>query len=438
MYSLVTKIFLAFWLTALLLLGALVAAQRYMGQDVVDEAIQRTDAHAATVSALLADDGMPAVQRWLQGVSRGERAPLFLLDAEGHPLPGLFPPHHRWRDEPERRLEPGVHTLRPGLLSIVRPVPASSPPLYLGTLAHVEPSWGLPLWARILIATAVSGLVSLGLAALITRPVRRLRRAAQALAAGDLTVRVPAGGRDEVAALARDFNLMADRVRDLLESQKRLLRDVSHELRSPLARLRVALELARKKGDATALMDRFEREADRLESLVGDVLSLARLEARQTRLQRQSVALDELLAAVAQDAAFEAEAAHKQVRTELDAGISVMGDPVLLRSAVENVVRNGVRHTPEGSAVLLRLRRVGNQAQIDIEDQGSGVPPGELDRLFQPFTRVGEARDRASGGYGLGLAITRQAMEAHGGRVVAINRPEGGLRISLMLTIENG
>jgi two-component system sensor histidine kinase CpxA len=307
------------------------------------------------------------------------------------------------------------------------------PPLNLAALVRVEQQHYLPTGARFAIAVVVSGLVCFALAALITRPVRRLRRAAQALASGDMAARVPERGQDEVAALARDFNVMADRIRDLLEAQRRLLRDVSHELRSPLARLRVGLELARKNGDTSMFLARVEREADRLEGLVTDVLSLARLEAGQTQLRREQVRLDQLLEAIVQDAAFEAEAAGKHVEAEGLPPLEMDGDAVLLRAAIENVVRNAVRYTAPASAVTLALRSENDEAIVEIRDHGPGVPEAELGNLFQPFSRVGEARDRSSGGFGLGLAISRQAVEAHGGRIAASNMAGGGLCVSLRL-----
>jgi len=408
------------------------AAEHYLGEDAINREIQRINAHAVTVSTLLSDEGMDAVHRWMGGMARREHTPMMLLDSEGRliadqPLPPLL------RERLEGRLlQPGFNSLRPGLAAIVRPVPNTQPPLYLGAIVRLRLDQEVPVWLRLVVAVILSGLISLGLAARITRPVRRLRLAAQSFAEGDLSVRVPVRGRDEVAALGHDFNRMADRLRDLLEAQRRLLRDVSHELRSPLARLRVALELARKKGDSGVVMERIEREADHLESLVTDVLSLSRLEAGKYNLKRQPVALDELLAGVAQDAAFEAEAHNKGVHSDLVSAV-VYGDPVLLRSAVENVIRNAVRYTREGTEVLVTLRVEGDQAVVTVRDRGEGVPESELGKLFQPFARVGEARDRARGGYGLGLAISRQAIEAHGGEISASNAADGGLVVTFRL-----
>lgn len=437
MGSLFTKIFLSFWLAALLLAAAVFTVEYTLYDDELAQAVERVDAHAETVATLLADGGQPAVIRWLRGMTREERPPLVLLDANGRPLANQ-PVGRRLREHLQRDFSPGVHPVAPGLFMVVRPVPVTEPPLYIATLVRAGQLHRLSPIERLLIAMGVSGLVSLGLAALLTRPLRRLRRAAQAIADGDLSARAGYSGRDEIAALAADFDRMADRVRDLLESQRRLLRDVSHELRSPLARLRIALELSRRKGADGMELERIEREADRLEHLVSNVLSLARLEAGKTRLERQPVELREWLDGIVQDTAFEAEAAGKHVEFAPAATARLDADPVLLRSAVENVLRNAVRHTPQGGWIRVGLTTDETTAILTVCDEGPGVPESELARMFQPFTRVGEARDRSSGGFGLGLAISRQAIEAHGGEIAAENAPRGGLCVRIRLPLASG
>jgi two-component system sensor histidine kinase CpxA len=266
---------------------------------------------------------------------------------------------------------------------------------------------------------------------MLTRPIRRLRRAAQQMAGGDLSVRVGGRGKDEVAELARDFDVMAERLREMLDSQRRLLSDVSHELRSPLARLRVALELLEKSGDGERAIQRIGKEADELERLVSNLLSLARLESGQSTLERKQVSLQQLLENVVNDAQFEAAARDKHVTLQVERDFTLKGDPVLLRAAIENVVRNAVRHTAEQTTVTVRLGLVPDGALVEVCDQGEGVPEAELSRMFEAFTRIGEARDRHSGGFGLGLSIASQVMAAHGGRISAVNRSEGGLCVSL-------
>ena len=430
MGSLFTKVFLSFWLAAVLLGAAIFAANRFYGGEALEAGERQLQAQATAAAALWQEGGRPAVTRWLEDRSRGHR-PL-LVDARGRVLAGGRP-RRRLAEWLPRRMEPGRHYLHRGHFALVARLPGVEPPRYLVDVLDPGHLGLLPGWARVLLAIAITGLVSLGLSALVTRRLRRLRGAAQALTAGDLSVRVGHRGRDEVAALARDFDRMAERLTELLEGQRQLLRDVSHELRSPLARLRVALELAERAEDRDKALARIGKEADALERLVGDVLSLSRLESGQSALERRPVELAALVEGVVEDADFEARGQGRRVEWSADAAPVVTGDAALLRAAVENVIRNGVRHTAEGSAVAVHLGHQDGEAVVTVRDRGPGLPEAELGRVFQPFTRIGEARDRGSGGYGLGLAITARAVEAHGGRVAARNAEGGGLEVTLRL-----
>lgn len=430
MGSLFSKIFLAFWFSLILLGIALFGAERHLGDRELQATHRWLGAHADTASGLYATGGVPAVQAWLRGLRQTENRPVFLLDETGRPL-FRQRPRREWRGDLPRQA--GIHKIAPGRFLILVELPDTRPVLQLGTLIDLGRLAGLAPPLRIAIALLVSGLVSLLLAAMLSRPLRRLRRTAQALAAGDLEARVGGHGRDEIGALARDFDLMAERLRGMLHSQRRLLRDVSHELRSPLARLRVALELAEKNPARPEILARIGKEADELERLVTDLLSLARLESGQLELQRKILSLSELLRTVVTDADFEAGARQRRVELQLTAEGQVPGDAVLLRSAIENVVRNAIRHTPEHGCVEVELSRSGKNLCIEVRDQGPGVPEGELTRMFEPFTRIAEARDRHSGGFGLGLSITGQIISAHGGRVEARNREQGGLCVRLCL-----
>jgi signal transduction histidine kinase len=301
-----------------------------------------------------------------------------------------------------------------------------------------------PIGLRLLIAFLVSGVVSYALARHLTKPIGTLRAATRALAEERLDVRVtPLLGRrhDEIAALGRDFDLMADRIQGLLEDQRRLLRDVSHELRSPLARLGVALELARQVDNGTAApqLDRIEREAERLNELIGQVLSVAQLEAQTAGAEREPVPLLDLVKEVVADADFEAQSQGRAVDL-VDGGPAVVrGVEEILRRAVENVVRNAVRFTAEGTHVEVsvgtRPTPTGEVAQVRVRDRGPGVPDEELERIFQPFVRVDQARDRKRGGTGIGLAVTQRAVHLHGGTVEARNAPDGGLIVTLALPL---
>jgi two-component system sensor histidine kinase CpxA len=258
----------------------------------------------------------------------------------------------------------------------------------------------------------------------------------QSFAEGNLDARVtPQLGsrRDELADLGREFDHMAERIAALISSQKRLLADISHELRSPLARLTVALELARKNtnGKAMAALDRIEMESERVNALVGQLLALTRLESGAERVPPEMVGLEDLVQQVVDDANYEAKPLHKEVKVLQLAPCRVRGSSELLRSGIENVIRNAIRYTGEGTAVEVSLTRRMDSAVLTVRDHGPGVPETELAHIFEPFYRVGEARERSSGGVGLGLSIADRTVKLHRGSIRAENLNDG-----LLITIE--
>jgi len=300
----------------------------------------------------------------------------------------------------------------------------------------------------ILIAIISSGLVCYILARYLTSPIVQLRAATQKLASGDLTARagMPASRRhDEMAELMRDFDRMAERLESLVNAQSRLLTDISHELRSPLARLNVALELARQRSgpEARSALDRIDREANRLNELIQKLLTIARLEAGDESIEKIPVHLEQIVHEIAKDAAFEAQSRGCRVEATVVDDCVVVGSPGLLHSAIENVVRNAIRYTHDGTSVEVRLERgVGQQngtgspeAVVRVTDSGPGVPEDALDKLFRPFYRIDDARGRQTGGVGLGLAITDRAVRLHGGTIRVSNRPQGGLMVEIRLPL---
>lgn len=275
------------------------------------------------------------------------------------------------------------------------------------------------------------------LAKYLSTPIGKIRRATQQLAEGNLDTRVAdqLGRRnDELGKLARDFDEMAERIESLVTSQQRLSRDISHELRSPLARMNVALGIAKQKAtpEVTAQLERIENEADRLNQMIGRILTLSKLEGGAQGYEKAPVDLIEIVESVAEDADFEARPLGKSVVMKGDGACIVDGNEVLLRSAIENVLRNAVRYTDKGTSVNVSVAKNGETVKVFVQDHGGGVPDEELTKLFKPFYRVGEARDRATGGIGLGLAIADRAIAAHDGTISAKNT-NGGLQVEIAL-----
>ncbi len=267
-------------------------------------------------------------------------------------------------------------------------------------------------------------MLSYVLALHLTSPLRRLQKAVEQFGRGDFSARVRSRRRDELGQLARTFDQMADRMQTLLAAERRLLLDISHELRSPLARLAVAVELARSGEDREAALNRIQKEADRLNSLVGGLLQVTRAEGDPASLRSEPVRLDELLRDLVDDCAVEARARECRIELKANPPAEVRGDPELLRRAIENVIRNAIRHAPRQTTVEVTLSRNGG-ASVVVRDYGPGVPEENLPRIFDAFYRVETDRNRDSGGVGLGLAIARRAVELHKGRIVARNTAPG-------------
>jgi two-component system sensor histidine kinase CpxA len=398
--------------------------------------------------SILEGEGVPALAAYLQHLESQTRIHVVLIDesgrdATGRPVtPGVIAAARR-ADElgfAEMQVDGGLALKAHRLagLSGRRYDLVASTPIGLVRLLHDAPSAQL---LRLLAVLITAGAVCYPLARYVARPLASLRAATQELAAGNLAVRVaPAVGRrrDELADLARDFDRMAERIEALMTSERRLLGDISHELRSPLARLHVALGLARQQaGDDQRPLDRIEREAERLNALIGQLLMLARLESGAMEPARESVDLAVIVRDVAEDADFEVRSRGRAVRVTATCECVAIGAPDLLRSAVENIVRNAVRHTREGTAVEVSMRAgAPRHVVITVRDHGSGVPDDLLPHIFHPFYRVGDARDRHSGGVGLGLTIADRTIRLHGGTVRADNAPDGGLVVELRIPVE--
>ena len=286
------------------------------------------------------------------------------------------------------------------------------------------------------IALVVLTLFSLLVTLSITRPLSRLRGAVHDL--GQTTYQQNslarlANRRDEFGVLANDFNRMGARLQSLIGSQRQLLRDVSHELRSPLARLRIALALAERAGpeEREKLWPRLTRECDRLEALISEILVLARVDADNA--SAEAVDLNLLLGSVQRDAKLAAP--DQQIRVEAEPSLQLKGWPTMIERALDNLLRNAKRFNPSGRPIEVLARHQGERIVLSVRDHGPGVDAEHLAQLGEPFYR---APGQTAPGHGLGLAIARRAAERHGGSLTLANHPEGGFIASLELPLEPG
>jgi signal transduction histidine kinase len=447
--SLFARIFLWFWL-AMTLIGA-IGVVVALTTDPRAALLARHEKQIARAGKVLIAtyeaDGPRALEERRRRVERRIRFPVFLFRGNDGPLSGhVLPP--RVKRLVEMALITGEPRHRPGRRATWYALPLAGNYVILAALPHPSPMALIldprRIVFRLLATFMIAGIVCYLLARSLTGPILQLQKAARRFADGDLTTRVAPvlGNRgDEIAGLGRDFDRMAGRIEKLVNAQRKLLRDISHELRSPLTRLNLALEMAHRSSSPEAgnALGRIGREAERLNDLIGQLLAVTTLETGDERIERGAVDLTGLLLDIADDANFEAHACNREVKVEANEDIKVEGSEELLRRAIENVVRNAVRYTGEGTSVDVGLSRHvedgGSYARIRVRDHGHGVPEADLKRIFEPFYRVADSRDRLTGGTGLGLAITERAVRAHGGRVRASNDDAGGLIVEIDLPV---
>jgi two-component system sensor histidine kinase CpxA len=301
-------------------------------------------------------------------------------------------------------------------------------------------------WLPGITTFAISGVVTIALAFMLTWPIRTLRRAAREIATGNLNARVSWAGLskdgklrkgDEIQGLMFDFNEMASRLEALVNAQRLLLRDVSHELRSPLSRLNVALELGREEATGTmhVHLDRIEREALRLNNLIGQLMALSHMETIHEVTRQDNLSLNKLVTDLLPDLQYEAKGRKCHITATIVRNCVVRGDAELLQRALENVIRNAIRYTPEDGVVKIDLDTDESngvrRAVLSVSDDGPGVPDEELEAILRPFYRVDKSRQSSTGGFGIGLAIADRAVHLHEGRLVARNSPTGGLRVEM-------
>ena len=296
---------------------------------------------------------------------------------------------------------------------------------------------------RLVAAAAISALISYFLARSLVTPLEELRRASRKIAAGDLATRVSKtmpGRQDEIGQLATDFDVMTSRLQAMQQANRRLLQDVSHELRSPLARLSVALEIARKKGAGgiESELDRIALEGERLESLVNDVLGMLRESSETAARLDDDLDLTILLNDLVEIVNYEVPEGKPGISWQAPESCVFRGDRELLWRAVENLLRNALRFTDpdRGVQLSLQVNKRKSSARITVRDYGCGVPEAELEKIFEPFYRVQQSRERGTGGHGLGLSIAANAVQRHGGSIRAVNADGGGLLVTISLPLD--
>lgn len=452
------RIFAAFWLAAVVVLLAFawITTSRFENERIPGLELTRLQAKMddllSRTSRELRHDGESDARQWLHNTPNISAISVYVFAADGSELLGrevsapvraaaaavLAQPPPAGRDKGtanngERLRARAIRTRDGSLYAVVAALEGN---LFTRVLLRRPGTF----WTHLLVAMVISALFAALLAWYVTAPLTRIRDSTRRFAEGDLGARVGRlrfGRSAEVVALAAEFDSMAERIKTLVDSHRLLVRDVSHELRSPLARMRVALELGRG-GDApqvNAAFDRIEHETDRLEAMLAQALELSRLETT-THAAQDQIALDELLGDVITNADYEGAPRGRKVVLAESERLPLIGSHAALYSAFENVIRNALAYTADGSTVSVRLRRdAGVHALVSVRDHGPGVPQAELTRIFEPFYRTDAARTRSSGGTGLGLAIARRAIERHGGRIGAYNADGGGLEVRIRLPL---
>ncbi len=454
MQSLLLRIFLAFWLIIAIIIGVAVVGGYSYAERMREafESFEESDI-MLEASSSLQSGGRDGLESWLNTLPRDMRIDVYVIDRSGKDLLNRKLPSsivqalRRFGGSRNRRQRPlpDSKILRPA-----RPLTRM-----IGPDGHTYTFFATPkrgpggqwllqkTWVHfLLLAILVSAVVSYLLARAISRPVSRFREATVAIAAGNFDTRVAESvgkRRDEIGHLARDFDSMADELQRAWKQQTELARNVSHELRSPLARLRVALELARREAGDLPEFSKIDRETERLDKMIGQILSYAKIESRQGG-ETTTIQLDELLHSIVEDARYECRSSGIDgvtVELQIEGPIEIRGFSAALSSAFENVLRNALRHSPANHPVTVVLRRENAAAVIEVCDQGSGVDESELDSLFEPFFRSNSAlREHGSGGTGLGLAIARRAVQKNHGNIAASNIDEGGLRVVIRLPLQ--
>jgi signal transduction histidine kinase len=440
------KIFFPFWLAQAVLLGALYLRIQHRISSEHPWWIQPERREMPVLADYAAHvyekQGQAGLAQLLDNLSLQNRSKFWLVDGGGHELSGRPVPERVLRDASAAEKSEGLHHSFEANVLAASTGTIKGHYVLIAELVPPKLSERVPgdiLWT-LKLGTILSAIICFLIAHYLSKPIERLRDATHELARGNLDIRAGenlGNRRDEIADLVRDFDTMAGELRTLIQSERNLLSGVSHELRSPIARIRLALTLARSADDdeRSEMLDRIEQDAIQLDSMLEQILTVARLESGQHKPRFEVLSLNDVVDNVMHDANFEAAATGATIAFQGDRDILVSGDPGLLRSAIENIVRNAIFYSGEGGKIDVRLNKENSTAVIAVRDNGPGVPENTLALLFKPFYRVDDSRGTTTGGMGLGLAIVRNAALAHGGSVSAKNVVPHGLEVELRLPI---
>jgi two-component system sensor histidine kinase CpxA len=448
-HSLFLKIFLWFWATVIATGIALIFTFILVPQSAPSQwhtALVESGRNPGLVAVELAErDGIYAASAYIEQMERGTHLQACLFDLSGGAIAGNNCGSFKNMTSRVAVSKSPDFNMRYGIAHIALLVKGRSGREYIyatelpegpGFLFGTHRTVILRLWG---VAFLVSGFICYLLTRYITSPILHLRGVSQQLAAGDLSTRAAAAierRHDELGDLVRDFNAMAGQIQELVSRQRQLISDISHELRSPLARLNVALDLGRERKGNDSAFDHMEQDLSLLNNLIERLLTVARLDSTSAPVAMKPLNMTELVEQIARDADFESHDRGGRVRFTAQEEIHVRGNAVLLHSAVENIVRNAICYGGLDGTVDVSLERDGRDAssvRLIVRDCGPGVPESELVNIFQPFYRVTDARDRQSGGTGLGLAIADRVIRIHGGTIRAEKAEPHGLLVEIAL-----
>jgi len=455
MHSLFFRIFFWFWATVVATGVALILTFVVEPRSVPSrwhETLTETARYSGTIAVETAErDGIGSASAYLNRLAHETHITACLFDAAGNALAGTDCQNFLSMASHVAASKASEFSMRYGIARVALTLAGQSGRVYVFATelpAGPRAALGIDRTAVVLqwgVAFLVSALICSLLTRYLTTPILRLREMSQKLTAGDLSVRAgPVLTRrgDEIGDLIRDFNAMASKIEELISRQRQLVSDVSHELRSPLARMNVALDLGRQRKGNDSAFDQMEEDIRLLDEMVGRLLTIAKLDISVPEVPMIDVDLADLLSQIVRNAKFESRELNGRIDLNASGQCTVWGSAELLHSAIENVVRNAVRYTQKGSSVEVCMACESlsgiPSVHLTVRDHGPGVPELELKNIFLPFYRVADARDRQSGGTGLGLAIADRVVRLHGGTIRAENAAPRGLRIEIVLPQSSG